>query len=130
MKRVVEDITLLDVQVGELYEEGSRIERSSDSSRSRRAFGSTGLPKSASWASSNYGQHSIDNSLMSNIQKLFSEKIEIFSPVEFSRLSVVTGIIKIGLKVCCFIEFNDVDVNADKNNLDVNQCRVSRLFRT
>ena len=41
----------------------------------------------------------VDNSLISNIQKLFSEKIEIFSPVEFSKLSVVTGVIKIGLKV-------------------------------
>ena len=42
---------------------------------------------------------SIDNSLMSNIQKLFSEKIEIFSAVEFSKVSVLTGIIKISLKV-------------------------------
>ena len=41
----------------------------------------------------------IDNSLMSNIQKLFSEKIEIFSAVEFSKVSVLTGIIKISLKV-------------------------------
>ena len=36
---------------------------------------------------------------MSNIQKLFSEKIEIFSAVEFSKVSVMTGIIKISLKV-------------------------------
>lgn len=35
---------------------------------------------------------------MSNIQKLFSEKIEIFSAVEFSKVSVLTGIIKISLK--------------------------------
>ena len=42
---------------------------------------------------------SVDNSLMSNIQKLFSEKIEIFSAVEFSKVSVLTGIIKISLKV-------------------------------
>lgn len=40
-----------------------------------------------------------DNSLMSNIQKLFSEKIEIFSAVDFSKVSVLTGIIKISLKV-------------------------------
>ena len=43
--------------------------------------------------------NSVDNSLMSNIQKLFSEKIEIFSAVEFSKVSVLTGIIKISLKV-------------------------------
>ena len=36
---------------------------------------------------------------MSNIQKLFSEKIEIFSAVEFSKVSILTGIIKITLKV-------------------------------
>ena len=41
----------------------------------------------------------IDNNLMSNIQKLFSEKIEIFSAVEASKVSVLTGIIKISLKV-------------------------------
>lgn len=33
MKRVVEDITAIDSQVGQLYEEGVRKERSSDSSR-------------------------------------------------------------------------------------------------
>lgn len=41
----------------------------------------------------------VDSSLISNIQKLFSEKIEIFSPVEFSKLSIATGVIKIALKV-------------------------------
>ena len=41
----------------------------------------------------------VDNSLMSNIQKLFSEKIEIFSPVLPSKVSILTGIIKISLKV-------------------------------
>jgi len=49
----------------------------------------------------------VDTSLLSNIQKLFSEKIEIFSAVEFSKVSVLTGIVKISLKVrgssstCC-----------------------------
>lgn len=33
MKRVVEDITAIDTQVGQLYDEGSKKERSSDSSR-------------------------------------------------------------------------------------------------
>ena len=41
----------------------------------------------------------IDNSFLSNIQKLFSERIEIFTKVEFSKVSVLTGIIKISLKV-------------------------------
>lgn len=38
------------------------------------------------------------HSLASNIQKMFNEKIEIFSPVEFSRISILTGIVKIALK--------------------------------
>ncbi len=39
---------------------------------------------------------------MSNIQKLFSERIEIFSAVEFSKVSILTGIVKISLKVSEF----------------------------
>lgn len=41
----------------------------------------------------------MDSSLLSNIQKLFYERIEVFSTVEFSKLSITTGIIKIFLKV-------------------------------
>ena len=36
---------------------------------------------------------------MSNIQKLFTERIEVFTSVEFTKVSVLTGIIKIALKV-------------------------------
>ena len=36
---------------------------------------------------------------MSNIQKLFSERIEVFTSVDFNKVSVLTGIIKIALKV-------------------------------
>lgn len=52
-----------------------------------------------------------DSSLLSNIQKLFSEKIEIFSPVEFSKVSVLTGIVKIALKVgMILLQFVSVNV--------------------
>ena len=51
------------------------------------------------------GASTVDTSLLSNIQKLFSEKIEIFSPVDFSKVSVLTGIIKISLKVTISINF-------------------------
>ncbi|BFY98177.1 hypothetical protein BsWGS_01215 [Bradybaena similaris] len=94
MKRVVEDITAIDMQVGQLYEEGVRRERSSDSSRRTHALSTSQQNRRPQW---NYAP-SIDNSLMSNIQKLFSEKIEIFSAVEFSKVSVLTGIVKISLK--------------------------------
>ena len=42
----------------------------------------------------------LDSSLLSNIQKLFYERIEVFGTVDFYKLSIVTGIIKIFLKVC------------------------------
>ena len=50
---------------------------------------------------------------MSNIQKLFSERIEIFSAVEFSKVSVLTGIIKISLKS------PKVKVNQDQSQIQV-----------
>ena len=97
MKRVVEETSSIDRQVGELYEEGSRKARSSDSSarRSGARFsqhrgGNT--PSQRSWVSA------ANTSFASNIQKMFSEKIEVFSPVEASKVSILTGIVKIALK--------------------------------
>ncbi len=52
-----------------------------------------------------------DSSLLSNIQKLFSERIEIFSSVEFSKVSMLTGIVKIGLKVCQIWEHTKINTN-------------------
>lgn len=49
----------------------------------------------SNWSSYAPGQ----TGLVANIHKLFSERIEIFSSVEFSKVSILTGIIKISLKV-------------------------------
>lgn len=52
MKRVIEDITAIDAQVGQLYEEGVRKERSSDSSRRTHPhsyMGSAALRKGGQW---------------------------------------------------------------------------------
>jgi len=108
MKRVVEDITAIDTQVGQLFEEGAVTERSVGSDSSRRTYPVGGGGPSqhrpgtrTAWAAAAAATHnapSIGNSLISNIQKLFSEKIEIFSAVEFSKVSIVTGIVKISLK--------------------------------
>ncbi|XP_065175559.1 vacuolar protein sorting-associated protein 51 homolog [Sycon ciliatum] len=94
MKRVVEDVSILDHHVGQLFEEGTRRgDHSSDDSRaSRRRNIPTGT---RAW---NYAPNAFDTNLMSNIQKLFSERIEIFGSVEFNKVSVVTGIVKIALK--------------------------------
>lgn len=51
MKRVIEDITLIDFQVGQLYEEGVRVERGSDSSRTFSSFNYSKPHKSkSSWS--------------------------------------------------------------------------------
>ncbi|XP_040575275.1 vacuolar protein sorting-associated protein 51 homolog [Lepeophtheirus salmonis] len=91
MKRIVEETTSIDRLVGELYEEGFRKARSSDSSR-RTRFSAL---KSKTWNNNSSG---LDNTLVSNIQKMFSEKVEIYSPVEFSKISILSGIVKIALK--------------------------------
>lgn len=96
MKRVVEETTMIDRQVGRLYEEGDRKARSSDSSRRTRLSQQPMSRMGArSWSVAN---SQMDTSLASNIQKMFSERIEIFSPVEFSKVSILTGIVKIALK--------------------------------
>lgn len=100
MKRIIEDITLVDFLVGQLYEEGTRVERSSDSSKTFSTFSINKSRYSKSnWS---YSTTSFDNNIISNIQKLFNDKIEIFGKVEFSKLSVTTSIVKIGLKVIIF----------------------------
>ncbi|XP_068084735.1 vacuolar protein sorting-associated protein 51 homolog [Anabrus simplex] len=96
MKRVVEDIAAVDGQVGALYEEGQRTEQSSDSSRRTHSVTVSRHAYRSNWSS--YAPSQLDSSLVTNIQKLFSERIEIFSSVEFSKVSVLTGIIKISLK--------------------------------
>uniref|UniRef100_UPI00358F659C vacuolar protein sorting-associated protein 51 homolog n=1 Tax=Myxine glutinosa TaxID=7769 RepID=UPI00358F659C len=97
MKRVVEDVTAIDIQVGLLYEEGVRKAHSSDSSK--RTFSAYSSSRQQSRYAPSYTTSApMDTSLLSNIQKLFSERVDIFSTVEFSKVSVLTGIIKISLK--------------------------------
>uniref|UniRef100_A0A674APQ3 Vacuolar protein sorting-associated protein 51 homolog n=1 Tax=Salmo trutta TaxID=8032 RepID=A0A674APQ3_SALTR len=97
MKRVVEDTTSIDVQVGLLYEEGVRKAHSSDSSK--RTFSVySGSRQQTRYAPSYTPSAAMDTNLLSNIHKLFSERIDIFSLVEFNKVSVLTGIIKISLK--------------------------------
>ncbi|KAK9536222.1 hypothetical protein VZT92_006028 [Zoarces viviparus] len=97
MKRVVEDTTSIDVQVGLLYEEGVRKAHSSDSSKRTFSVYSSSRQQ-ARYAASYTPSAPMDTNLLSNIHKLFSERIDIFSSVEFNKVSVITGIIKISLK--------------------------------
>ncbi|XP_061659642.1 vacuolar protein sorting-associated protein 51 homolog [Syngnathoides biaculeatus] len=97
MKRVVEDATSIDVQVGLLYEEGVRKAHSSDSSKRTFSVYSSSRQQSR-YAASYTPSAPMDTNLLSNIHKLFSERIDIFSSVDFNKVSVMTGIIKISLK--------------------------------
>ncbi|KAK3521581.1 hypothetical protein QTP70_014773 [Hemibagrus guttatus] len=97
MKRVVEDTTAIDVQVGLLYEEGMRKAHSSDSSKRTFSVYSSSRQQ-LRYAPSYTPSAPMDTNLLSNIHKLFSERIDIFSPVEFNKVSVLTGIVKISLK--------------------------------
>uniref|UniRef100_A0A182S6Q2 Vacuolar protein sorting-associated protein 51 homolog n=1 Tax=Anopheles maculatus TaxID=74869 RepID=A0A182S6Q2_9DIPT len=107
MKRVVEEISAIEAVLGELYDSsvaphgggGSRTTASSDSSR--KTHFSIAASKQSQFRStwSTYTpQSQLDSSFVSNMQRLFSEKIEIFAPVEFTKVSIITGIIKICLK--------------------------------
>jgi len=103
MRRVVEEVTRTDSMVGSLYEEGlsKKQDRSSDTSSRRTYLGQQSLSRGRNdrnkWGA--YAPSStLDNSLLSHVQKLFSERVEIFSPVLFTRNSVVTGIVKLVLK--------------------------------
>ena len=48
MKRIVEDVTSVDIQVGELFEEGAKKDKGSDSSRN--TFGTIQTQRSAAWS--------------------------------------------------------------------------------
>lgn len=48
MKRIVEDFTSIDIQVGELFETGARKEKGSDSSRN--TFTTRQTQRSAAWS--------------------------------------------------------------------------------
>lgn len=97
MKRVVEDVTLIDTQVAALYDDSDgQVDRSSDSSRKTHSVSVSRHHYRSSWSS--YTPSHMDSSLVTNIHKLFSERIEIFSSVQFNKASILTGIIKISLK--------------------------------
>ncbi|XP_012281352.1 vacuolar protein sorting-associated protein 51 homolog [Orussus abietinus] len=97
MKRVVEDISAVESQVASLYDDGDgQMDRSSDSSRKTHSVSVSRHHYRSNWSS--YTPSHLDSSLVTNIHKLFSERIEIFSSVQFNKASILTGIIKISLK--------------------------------
>lgn len=108
MKRVVEEMSSIEAVLSSLYSEQQSHERTNASSDSSRKTHFSNLTSSkqqfrSNW--SNYTPSQLESSYVSNIHRLFSEKVEIFTSVDFSKVSIVTGIIKIGLKVIVAISF-------------------------
>lgn len=100
MKRVVEELSSIETVLDNLYVSGTRTSASSDSSRKTHLSLTTSRQQQhyrSTW--SNYTPSQLESGFVSNIHRLFSERIEIFTSVEFSKISILTGVIKISLKV-------------------------------
>uniref|UniRef100_A0A914X9U5 Vacuolar protein sorting-associated protein 51 homolog n=1 Tax=Plectus sambesii TaxID=2011161 RepID=A0A914X9U5_9BILA len=95
MKRVVEDLTAMDARVGQLFEEGSRKDRSSDSSRRTAGLYSVHSQRTARMPTMPLAGES---AISSTLGKLWTERIDYFASVEFNKVSVLTGVVKICLK--------------------------------
>lgn len=78
--KVIEDLGAISDGLAQYCDEGPHIESASQHSL--------------------YHSHNsrVNNPLMNNIKKLFSERIEIYGPVSFQRRTILLGIIKIILK--------------------------------
>ncbi|KRY89386.1 Vacuolar protein sorting-associated protein 51 -like protein [Trichinella pseudospiralis] len=123
MKRIVEDLASVDARVGQLFEEGNRKEQSSDSSR-RTSSVAVFSRNSRPWAPS---RSSIGDSALSNtLGKLWNERIDCFSEVEFTKVSIMTGLVKICLKtlletvrLCTFGKYGLQQVQVDCHYLQL-----------
>lgn len=98
MKRILDELSNIDETLEQLFECEIKTTASSDSSR--RTHGSISIqsgrqPHKSTW--SNYASSSHLNT--SFVSRLFSERIDIFSSqIEFNKISMLSGIIKILLK--------------------------------
>ena len=69
----------------------------------------------------------LDSSLLSNIQKLFYEKIEVFGTVQFDKASIVTGIIKIFLKVCGDMYLARMHIHGSYLHVELRDCKSHNM---
>lgn len=96
MKRVVEELSLIDAVLSDLYESGAQTAASSDSSR--KTHFSISASKQPQYHRSNWSNCTSEPMLITNMHRLFSDKIDIFGSVQFTKVSILTGIIKLSLK--------------------------------
>nr|CAH8870000.1 unnamed protein product [Trichobilharzia regenti] len=103
VKRVIEDLVLLDHQVSQLFASCTRNrDRISDSrsSRSLRPSTSSHYIDATRSGGSGQGIHcaDLDPTLATHLRRLFTQRVDIFAAVDANRESLLLGVIKIGLK--------------------------------
>lgn len=127
MKRVVEELSLIDAVLSDLYESGAQTAASSDSSR--KTHFSISASKQPQYRS-NWSNCTSEPMLITNMHRLFSDKIDIFGSVQFTKISILTGIIKLSLKtllecvrLCTFSKYGLQQVQVDTHYLQMHLWR-------
>lgn len=127
MKRVVEELSLIDTVLSDLYESGAQTAASSDSSR--KTHFSISASKQPQYRS-NWSNCTSEPMLITNMHRLFSDKIDIFGSVQFTKISILTGIIKLSLKTLLecvrlrtFSKFGLQQIQVDTHYLQMNLWR-------
>lgn len=127
MKRVVEELSLIDAVLSDLYESGAQTTASSDSSR--KTHFSISASKQPQYRS-NWSNCTSEPMLITNMHRLFSDKIDIFGSVQFTKISILTGIIKLSLKTLLecvrlrtFSKYGLQQVQVDTHYLQMNLWR-------
>lgn len=130
MKRIVDELSLIDTVLSDLYENGAQTAASSDSSR--KTHFSISASKQPQYRSnwSNCTPANLEPMLATNMHRLFSDKIDIFGSVQFTKISILTGIIKLSLKTfleCVrlrtFSKFGLQQIQVDTHYLQMNLWR-------
>lgn len=128
MKRVVEELSLIDAVLSDLYESGAQTAASSDSSR--KTHFSISASKQPQYHRSNWSNCTSEPMLITNMHRLFSDKIDIFGSVQFTKISILTGIIKLSLKTLLecvrlrtFSKYGLQQVQVDTHYLQMNLWR-------
>lgn len=130
MKRIVDELSLIDGILSDLYENGGQTAASSDSSRKTHfSISASKQPQFRSnW--SNCTSANLEPMLATNMHRLFSDKIDIFGSVQFTKISILTGIIKLSLKTfleCVrlrtFSKFGLQQIQVDTHYLQMNLWR-------
>uniref|UniRef100_A0A5S6Q734 Vacuolar protein sorting-associated protein 51 homolog n=1 Tax=Trichuris muris TaxID=70415 RepID=A0A5S6Q734_TRIMR len=94
IKRVIEDLSGIDNCVGQVLEEGHRKEWNSDSSRRTSVANYSRSVRSWNVGGNAYGAPAFHSTL----GKLWNERVDYHIRVDFTKISVTTGIVKICLK--------------------------------